>query len=638
MSPRSTVRVAAVDAYGDALNLYDGYRRLSAPEPDRPWAVYLAGRDHLFRLLCFDLDAKTPGAAEAAATDADTLTGLLLDVGLQPVVCASGPSGGRHVWVGLAEGVNGDAIATLARLTKHLCPTLDVSPLTNAATGCVRPPGAPHRAGGHSTVLTGSLHALTAPTGTTAQIHALTERVASLVDDAEPNRALESHGPLPLDAHSRLYLPGARRELPAVSAAALQMDAAADDASAVMWRVLVGAAAARWRHADVAALVDTAPGLEHIRTVRDGASRRPRSRTEAAEVLRRQWDKAVTFVATSDRQSGDDPTFDARAGAVVTQVLTLQTRADASAGRWGRGGGPADRRVLDVLCLLSLQALNGSVEADTRRLALLAGIGRETARTALLRLAADGWIARSRHADGPHGAHWTITPASDIHNNLDQARSQADPRPVGAGSAERSTLIASLSGRIKSASHDLFSGNRPAFSHHAGNLYARITSDPQDLTEIARVAAAGAASTKHILDRLTSVGVLEHTSRGWRRTNVDRRGAAAVAVGVDGRLAERAERYRVERELWAWWRAEDAWMRAPQRPGSKRRPGHGQLLLVPDEGTHAYGPHPRGADGRLDWREARRILVDERRGIGHRRVPSSKEPRPRQAPALARTA
>ena len=61
-------------------------------------------------------------------------------------------------------------------------------------------------------------------------------------------------------------------------AAALREDAASGDASAILWRVLVGAAAARWRHADIAALVDEAPGLEHVRTYRDRGQRRPRGR------------------------------------------------------------------------------------------------------------------------------------------------------------------------------------------------------------------------------------------------------------------------------------------------------------------------------------------------------------------------
>ena len=71
---------------------------------------------------------------------------------------------------------------------------------------------------------------------------------------------------------------------------------------------------------------------------------------------------------------------------------------------------PTDRRVLDVLCTLALQGLSVDVEADTRRVALLAGVGRETARTGLIRLSRDGWIALFQAAAGPHGARWSISP------------------------------------------------------------------------------------------------------------------------------------------------------------------------------------------------------------------------------------
>lgn len=122
--------------------------------------------------------------------------------------------------------------------------------------------------------------------------------------------------------------------------------------------------------------MQTSPGLEHVRTSRDRSGRRtrpPSGPNSAAAVLGRQWRKAVQYVPGSDRRIGDDPTFDARADTIAAHVREVQARADAAAGRWTRGGGPADRRILDVLCVLALQALSASVEADTRRLALLPG-------------------------------------------------------------------------------------------------------------------------------------------------------------------------------------------------------------------------------------------------------------------------
>jgi hypothetical protein len=96
----------------------------------------------------------------------------------------------------------------------------------------------------------------------------------------------------------------------------------------------------------------------------------------------------------------------------------------------------------------------------------------------------------------------------------------------------------------------------------------------------------------------------------------------ATTLGVAGLLAARARRYVVERELWAWWRAEDAWMHAPRRPSARSRPGRGQLSLLPEDGTHAYGPHPRRSDGRLDWRTARRVVENERDGTARRPLPA----------------
>ena len=61
-----------------------------------------------------------------------------------------------------------------------------------------------------------------------------------------------------------------------------------------------------------------------------------------------------------------------------------------------------------------------------------------------------------RPADGPHGAHWTISPEALIHTLADESRSQADPRPAGAGAAERTALLTTLTARIADATHDLF--------------------------------------------------------------------------------------------------------------------------------------------------------------------------------------
>ncbi|WP_422117843.1 hypothetical protein [Brachybacterium sp. UNK5269] len=616
ISPRRTVRVASTDAYGEVLNQYASIRPVGPTPPQTPWAMYLAGTDQRFRLLCFDHDAKTPGATDAAARDAEVTAGILTRAGLTPVVCASGPTGGRHVWVGLAESVDAETVATLARLLRHLCPTLDLAPLTNPATGCVRPPGTPHRAGGASEVITGSVGALTAPTGTPAQVRAAAEHVAQLVEDTEPVHVPTARRPLPVDKHQHRYLPGPRRPLPRASAAALEEDAAMGDASAVLWRILIGAAASRWRYEDVAGLVDR-PGMAHILTERSRGTRVPRTPAQAAERLAHHWNRAVQWVAANPRRdSEDDPTFAPRAAAIAAHVRQIQQRADASAGRWTTAAGPTDRRVLDVLCVLALQGLTASVEADIRRLGLLAGIGRETARTGLLRLAADGWITQHSPAEGTRAARWTIGPATAIHNTPPEGRSQVDTRaPLDrTGPAQRTTLLAQLTARTADAAHDAFTPG--ALGHHAGNVYARSTLAPQSAHALAQLTGGSLDRTVRTLHRLVDDGILLVDVHGYRRSRRDRRTPAATRYGTNGRLAQRARTYALERELWTWWLAEQTWMCAPRRAPAHRRAGHGQLALIPSDETTSYGAHPRRADGRADYRKARALLLENRTASG----------------------
>ncbi len=607
LSPRALVRVADVDAYGQVVNTYTRRARIGGPPPSAPWAVYLADDAGAFRLLAFDFDA---GKGEPAV-DADTLCGWLEQARLPHVLACSGPSGGRHVWLALAEGLAAGTVDVLGRLVRARLPSLDIAPLSNPVTGCVRPPGSPHRAGGSSTVLTGDLSALTVPTVAAADVARFVDMLAA-GQQPEPLAPLADPGaPLPTDAAGRLYLPGVRRQLPAGSTQALEVDAAAVDANTVLRRVLVGAAAARWRCTDVASLAAHSPGLEHVRSQGQGPGvpRRVRSPGESRAVLARQWDRAVRWVAAHPRASKlEDPTFEPRAAALATAVEQVQTRADAAPGRWAGPGGPADRRVLDALCVLSLHAVSAVVEADIRRLGLVCGIGRETARTALLRLARDGWVTRHAPADGPLAASWILNEALSTVADV-PGRSQADPRPPGAGSAERNRWFTLLRTRLAAAAHDIFT---PAggLGHATGQLYATLTSQSASTSQLAYQLGTSPEDTGVRLGALRAEHLARRTSKGWSVVRADRRDAAALRLGVAGRLADRARRYALEREAFAWWNDELTWMHAPRRSAASRRPGLGQLVVLdPADTVPAWPAHPRRGDGRADFAASRRVLA-----------------------------
>jgi len=601
ISPRRMVRAATVDTDGRPLNSYPLIHPVTGARPWTPWAVHLADATGRFRLLCADLDAKGP--APAADADAARLSGLLADLGIEHLVCASGPTGGRHVWLGLHEPLDAVTVSALAYLLKAWLPALDVAPLLNPTSGCVRPPGAPHRLGGSSQVIAGSVTVLTDPTVTTEQVHALMVRLAEHTQTVTPTPLAARRRPV-AEVDGLAFLPGPKRALSA-SCRALLEATPTGDLSAVLWRILCGAAAARWRYADLAALAE-APGLEHARTLRDGLTRRPRPTrgpASPAAVLRRQWTRAVHAVADlAPGLEGSDATFDTRAETVTAIVRTVQRRADATPGRWGRSrAGLAQRRILDALCLFHLQGVRiDEVEADIRRLALTCGLDRETARRSLLALAADGWIARTHPAAGRRGARWTIDPGGAIHTQVSGMLSQADPRPAGTGPALRTTLIHDLDDRLRASAHDAFA--RQGLGLDAGSLYGRLH-EPLDTLQCARLQGWPLDKTSRILEHLSQVGLVEGAGRGWQRTGGDHLDRASVELGTHGVGQRRADRYALERALWEWWRAElDALRRAHPRLGLRLLPRACRQGL-------SWRQHPRSRDGRADFHSARQVLL-----------------------------
>jgi len=597
LSPRASVRTANVDAYGRVLNDYSGRgTRTTAPVPGTPWAMYLAGTDGRYRFAVFDLDIKTVDA-ETIDRHTRTITGLLELAGIRSVTTQSGPAGGRHVWVAMTESVDAETVADLARTVQRFAPSLDRAPLSNPATGCVRPPGAPHRDGGRSTVIAGTLLTLTAPSTSPAQLRAFTIAAAQYAAETVPDPVQDKGRPLPKDRFGHLYLPGAKRPLPAGSQAALAEDAASGDASSVLWRVLTGAAAAHWRYQDVAELQQQ-PGLEHIRTLRTGSTRTRRPTTgeqSPATRLAHQWRRAVRHVASTPRSGQDDPTFDLRAGRIAALVQQLQERADASPGRWSTGGGPADRRALDALCELVLQAVTATVEVDQRRLGELCGFSHTTAGNALRRLTEDGWIQAAIPAAGTRATHWLIDPQNAIHRNTETGLPQVDTRPAGAGSTHRTHLLTALTEIRHARTHDVFTTGG-GLGLHAGNVYARTTTRPEP-------------ETNPTLLRLSRHRLVTWAATGWTATSFEHRDDAARALGVAGRLRGRVRRYRVDRMLWAWWQSELEWMSSPKRTKPSRRPSPTQLVLFND-GHNQFGRMPRTAGGRADFKTAR-AYVDE---------------------------
>lgn len=613
VSPRPKVRVADLDDSGRPLNCYSRELRLTSPIPDRPYALYLTDAAGDYRLLGFDLD---PGHGPVTE-DLAALQDLLDRAGLsRHVVCASGPGGGRHVWIALTRPAPADLVGAAAHALAARLPSLDTTPLANPATGCLRPPGAPHRTSGRSQLLSGTTEDLLHPPAAGPdQLHAL---LALL--DAPPARrpALDTAAGLAgvtTDTTGALHLRGTRTDLPAGSRAALTNPLTADaDASAVLWSVLLGAVRARWRLDELTGLLDTAPGLEHARTGRQGATRTPRGQRLARRVLAHQWNRAVYHVAGSPAIAGDDPTFTARVTAAVAAVTAVQGRAQTCPGRWARAGGPADRRVLDAVCDQLLAAVQPAVELDVRRLGELCGISRETARRALHRLADDQWLRLVQPAAGVHASHWSLhapVPATSTPQPTTGV-SQADSRPPDPALA-RAAWRTTLAHRLADSAHDVFTP-RPGLGHHAGRVYAHLTSRPQPRHQLVNALGYPSSRLDQLLERLHDAG-LARLGPGmvWRRHDADR-GHLARDFDTSGILADRQRRHTLERQAWAWWLDELAWMRLPRDMKRRQRPpaaGQTVIDIAALTPRQRRGAHPRRPDGQADFAGAAALLRRE---------------------------
>jgi hypothetical protein len=618
ISPREDVRVAAVDDTGHPINTYNAFARTDSSKPDRPWAVFLADDHQMFGLLAFDLDTSKGDVLR----DCERLTRCLQQLRISYTVAQSGPAGGRHVWLSLAQSAHPAMIAQLAQLARAALPSLDVSPLLNPATGCVRPPGSPHRNGGASTVLSGSTP-LMEPTVVVEDLERLAAKLAALADAASPLKtatAGSSAAKLPIDPDGHPYMPGARGPLPNGSARALASVPVNGKADGVAFSVLLGAARAHWHYADVVSLL-AEPGMEHFRTeYSPGAggpgSRRPRSRDEQQTRLSRQWRRAVAVVVSDGPRRGavEDPTFPRRAAHIAAQIAALQARADSSPGRWNTRTGPGGRRVLDALCLLATTALTTTIEADQRRLAGITGLGRETVRRRLADLVNDGWIQLVVPAAGVHGHTWTLTVANILPgqrlypHSPHQTWSQGEPPPPFKDLDPRSHLLGLLARKLRDQAHDVFT--TAGLGHAAGDLYTRVNSDYVTVTELVVGTGRSPDEVGGLLALLTAAKVVlrDRRGRGWRRPARDGRRPEATRRNLTDLLVRRTSRYQLERQLWAWWLSELEWMRLPHDHAAKRRRRLAAGQLAVDSGLPG-GRLPRRSNGRVDFAAARALAA-----------------------------
>jgi hypothetical protein len=554
------------------------------------------------------------------AADCGCLCALLVEQGIGHVVCVSGPSGGRHVWMALAAGVDPALVASLARKLGRLLPSLDISPLLNPATGCLRPPGAPHRSGtGVSEIVAGSTGTLMHAGTSVAQMKGLDAALSVLVDDELIDAAPAL---LPQDETGHLFVPVARRALDAHTLAALHT--ASDEyrvspgqdgsLSALAWHCLTGMAEAGWRFGDVLPLAVEAPGMEHYRTIpsNSGGQRRVlRTAREQLRLLEADWGRAcghvagrVIYAASFTPPPGADPTFMGRSTTITSLVAAEQVRADAAVGRWTRPGGASDRQVLDVLHLLARQAVNECVAVDLRRLRAHTHRSIATLHTALQRLAEDGWIGCVSTGQGRTASTYQIAPNKEPQVGYPQdSETDRTQVPAQGGRPPRSLLIEHLTSRSRLAGLDCFAHTGVGIG--AGLAYSRLSEGIQERSR-------PRPWWRRWVPRLAEHGLVIEAGGVVRAAGESRCVAVAVELGLAGRGAAIEARCLAEADAWRWWINEVAWLSA-RRDAAGRKPVRPQHRVVTlDLDRLVRSPYPRCRNQRPSWRQAVQACIEAR--------------------------
>lgn len=606
ISPRRTVRTMVVEADGQIhRNHYPRLHPITGGSPGTPWCVRLADDAGIFRLICFDFDAKGADGAELAADDCAALSRALRGLTIEHLVCESSSSGGWHVWLGVRGGAAADLVAAVGRAARLNYRSLDHGMLLNPGEGAARPPGSPHRNGSRSRLVFGSPAAFLTPSTTGEQ---LTGLVAVLTESAPALRP---------DTSVAVAVPGGtpgretystHRGLTRWGEMQMATLGGGDNPSHTGFMCLLAAASSGWSFQDVQRAAGSAPGMEHYRSKNVGrGSRRPRSAPERHARLERQWGKALQRAALYRAVPAvTEPRDLVDLVALVAEAGTVLSRLRASPGRWGGTEAAASRgSVLTALTYLTVQTGRREVCASIRDLALVAGVGRTTAATALRALRADGFIVLVRPHVGADAAVWKLGRRFSTAADTLRPHQLKNTRPPADLFLHRAALIQDLEGQLTDSRHDLFT--RDGLGRLAGRLYGLLRELPALTVDTAATllgVTPGHAGT--ILSRLRHSKLIVKHRDGWARGRRDLRNTAARLLGVFGVLARRESRYQAERVVWAWWLAERQVMLARAKrtrildaPATKHRFSANRPTF------RAWPAYPRRTNGSANHIEAR---------------------------------
>lgn len=557
-------------------------QKLTAAPPREPAAVLIHDAAGRVTTLCLDLDTSKATQAVVDA-DAERLGTLLASCGLRYVEDLS-PSGGRHLYVPLAEPVDGAEARELVAALARTAPSMDASPHQNPSTGCIRVPGALHKRGGHQQLVTplSSAYDILRRRNTTEDVDRLRRALAPELRRNRQEAALRAKATAaprqPQNASApRLCTPagGWQSPLRTIAQTGLFDTARYRTPSEARMAVLNHFAACGW-------------SLEQVRGELAGQFRGLaalyQSPAQLARLLETEWAKALEFTASSRGKttapksdtSPTEPTGGGLSAAAIHQLVNdlenvLYAVLDARFQKYGREGLGLRFLLRAVLAYMRTMETN-TLDVGCRTFALALGQHHSTVARLLRRLAqlSDGMVTKIADAR---------------HRNADVYLIELPQRYRG--------LARDLSWR-QGKIHAI----RPVFrvlGPAAALAYEAIERSRLSPTtrEVAQHARIGASTAERALGEMSALGMIHRDQdKRWHITHTTSLTQLAQRLGADQDVAAQLTLHRAQRRQWHDWL-------------DRNNPDH-QLAEADlyDPEMDEYWPPPEADDPRAFWSAA----------------------------------
>lgn len=535
---------------------YDQVRRLATVNlPSLPAALPVFNRAGWTNMLALDFDTKL-GTAQQLASDVNDAIELITKVGGRVFVDRS-PAGGHHVWVPLWTEHRLEPLMPVLQAMRARWPTLDITPMTNPATGCLTGPGSPCIGGGHRELLTPLDVAIDVverrcPPGTLGALHhALIPRHTEAVASSAVPGAEAMNSPSPQEPYEQARAATQSRRTPADALdPALHAFATNGDVPAQK----IGWSRSEARMAVLVQSVRAGLSADEVRdcitsgTWRGLAAAFDKYGSRWATRFYKEWTKAERLVNNTGPKLQLPEHKQRFTGGIAWQREWL-----AQALHWlshqpvPKVSTSTVAAVLQALSYIAWLSNSRLVSPGGRWLSIAVGMLTEATVWLALRSLAGMEGAPIRLAVRHRGPH------ADTYE-LVTPRIHGQPVVVSKIEARQVTV-----GKVPAVWRTIGHCARETFELIEKMSMATDMSGRVRKSDIKRLAATSSSAVDLALARLTTFGLIE-TGRGWVRRSATTLDDLARDHDVQSRVDQRLARHRAQRRT--WWMLLELWSAA----------------------------------------------------------------------------